>query len=368
MKIFRGIKTAAQHRAPIQKLTRLCHVCNALRAQFEILREQKSLYETEFQLGPLRDVYERYATCALCRLIITAIIGVSPQDGEHLIWELDPACEVELQWQSENEFVIGVHSDAWRIILMRDEERELARKTGTVDHDNGNGLSTNLPLARGRIPSIRPTDLDQMRHWLANCQRYHGTACNRSDDEVQDWFHYNNPEFCRTTARLIDVRSYCIVNSYSISRDSDNEFIALSYIWGGVSLLRLTSANIDQLMQVNSLKRLWRYLPRTVQDAITLTRRLRVPYLWVDALCLIQNSKYDLQMGIEDMYMIYDNALLTIVAAAGSDANADLPGVRPGTRDLMQQSDDLGEGVRGFVIRSLDSQLARSKYITRAWT
>ena len=280
--------------------------------------------------------------------------------------ELDPAYEMKLRWQSDQEFLVGSPAHERRVFLIEVDEPRSAKKTDKAIDDDGNGLATSLPSARGRMLTNRPTDLDQMRHWRATFRRYHGTACNRPSDRVQDWFHSNNPEFCRSTARLIDVRSYCIVNSYSIPRDSDNEFVALSYIWGEVSLLRLTSGNIDRLMQVNSLKQLWHHLPRTVQDAITLTRSLGVPYLWVDALCLIQNSKYDLQMGIEDMLMIYDNALFTIVAAAGSDANADLPGVRPGTRDLMKQSENLGQGIRAVVIRSLDSHLTQSKYMTRA--
>lgn len=366
LKKLKSKKSVAQHKAPIQRLTRLCHVCNDLKAQFEVLCQQQSfLNEVGSQLGPLRGIYERRTECVLCRLIVSAL---SSQDGEQLALELDPGYEVKLRWQSEKEFMIGSHSRERRIILISDDKHGSARKTNKVHYGNESGLDVSLPSARGRIPSARPTDLDQMRHWLAICRRYHGTACNRSSDEVQDWFHSNNPKFCRSTARLIDVRSYCIVNSFNIPKESDNEFIALSYIWGNVSLLRLTSGNIDQLMQANSLKRLWQYLPRTVQDAITVTQSFRVPYLWVDALCLMQNSKYDLQMGIEEMYMIYDNALFTIVAAAGSDANAALPGVRPGTRELTQQSEDLGGGIRAIVIRNLDSHLAHSKYMTRAWT
>lgn len=35
-------------------------------------------------------------------------------------------------------------------------------------------------------------------------------------------------------------------------------------------------------------------LPKTIQDAISVTRRLVFDYLWVDALCIIQDSKEDL--------------------------------------------------------------------------
>ena len=57
-------------------------------------------------------------------------------------------------------------------------------------------------------------------------------------------------------------------------------------------------------------------LPQTIQDAIIVTRKLGLRYLWVDALCIIQDSASDRAAEITKMDRIYQNAQLTISAAS----------------------------------------------------
>ncbi|KAL5313504.1 hypothetical protein ACEPPN_017924 [Leptodophora sp. 'Broadleaf-Isolate-01'] len=66
-------------------------------------------------------------------------------------------------------------------------------------------------------------------------------------------------------------------------------------------------------------------LPRTIKDAITITRKLDIQYLWVDAICIIQGTSEeaikDWQTHSTMMAEIYGNAFLTIAAAAASDVH-----------------------------------------------
>jgi Heterokaryon incompatibility protein (HET) len=73
-------------------------------------------------------------------------------------------------------------------------------------------------------------------------------------------------------------------------------------------------------------------LPKTVQHAIELVKALGERFLWIDALCLIQNDTVAMWRGIEAMDLIYEKAALCIIAASGDNANAGLPGVRKSTR------------------------------------
>ena len=57
-------------------------------------------------------------------------------------------------------------------------------------------------------------------------------------------------------------------------------------------------------------------LPATIQDAIIVTRKLGLRYLWVDALCIFQDSTSDKDAEIAKMDQIYQNARLTISAAS----------------------------------------------------
>jgi len=59
-------------------------------------------------------------------------------------------------------------------------------------------------------------------------------------------------------------------------------------------------------------------LPQTIQDAIKVTRQLEIQYLWVDALCIIQDCDVDKAVEINNMGNVYQNATVTIAAAAAT--------------------------------------------------
>ena len=62
-------------------------------------------------------------------------------------------------------------------------------------------------------------------------------------------------------------------------------------------------------------------LPDTLQDAITVTRKLHLQYLWIDSLCIIQDSNTDVFEELRRMHWIYGNAYTTIVACASKNVN-----------------------------------------------
>ena len=59
-------------------------------------------------------------------------------------------------------------------------------------------------------------------------------------------------------------------------------------------------------------------LPRTIPDSITVTRALGYSYLWVDSLCIIQDSTEDWAAESVKMGGIYRRAVLTIAALHAS--------------------------------------------------
>ena len=82
----------------------------------------------------------------------------------------------------------------------------------------------------------------------------------------------------------------------------------------------------------------------------------------------MQDNEIDMLQGISLMDTIYNGAVLTIVAAAGPNANVGLPGVRYGTRRLVQPVEEVKEGVEMTIVNSLDDLLDISHYSKRAWT
>ena len=60
-------------------------------------------------------------------------------------------------------------------------------------------------------------------------------------------------------------------------------------------------------------------LPRTFQDAVTITRRLDVKYLWIDSLCIIQENEEDWTKESSMMGHVYQNGLCNIAATGAPD-------------------------------------------------
>jgi hypothetical protein len=87
-------------------------------------------------------------------------------------------------------------------------------------------------------------------------------------------------------------------------------YTTLSYCWGGAQQLETTKATFDSM----TLGIPMTYLPRTIQDAIIITRNLNIRYLWVDAICIIQDDKIDKATQIRGMGAIYKQSTLTIAA------------------------------------------------------
>ncbi|KAI8682414.1 HET domain-containing protein [Fusarium sp. Ph1] len=117
-----------------------------------------------------------------------------------------------------------------------------------------------------------------------------------------------------------------------------------------------------------SLNKVSDRLPATIRDAIAVVQRLGCRYLWIDALCLMQNDADDLDQGVDAMDLIYERAWLTIVAACGRDANARLPGAQDGTRKPSINTHHVTSGITMGVVVGLDDRLGHSIYDTRGWT
>ncbi|CZR68235.1 uncharacterized protein PAC_18134 [Phialocephala subalpina] len=87
-------------------------------------------------------------------------------------------------------------------------------------------------------------------------------------------------------------------------------YIALSHCWGFSPMVTSTKATIHH--RRNSIQ--WEELSKTFQDAVTITRRLGIPYLWIDSLCIIQDDLEDWKEQSSKMLDIYNGAYLTIAA------------------------------------------------------
>jgi hypothetical protein len=97
-----------------------------------------------------------------------------------------------------------------------------------------------------------------------------------------------------------------------------SDYVALSHCWGEGRPLTTTSLNFQRHLESIPLSS----LPRTFQDAIIATRELGYRYLWIDSLCIIQDSTEDWELECSKMAHIYRNSRVTICGTTASDSSS----------------------------------------------
>jgi hypothetical protein len=91
----------------------------------------------------------------------------------------------------------------------------------------------------------------------------------------------------------------------------EDRYVALSHCWGGIISPLLTTENIDAFQKSIPFST----LPANFRDAVVITRKLGLRYVWIDSLCIIQNSKLDWEIESKKMGSIYRESYVTISAA-----------------------------------------------------
>ncbi|KAJ4138629.1 hypothetical protein NW768_002479 [Fusarium equiseti] len=98
-------------------------------------------------------------------------------------------------------------------------------------------------------------------------------------------------------------------------------YVALSYRWGGLDpVWQTTTKNLDRRQDEFSIND----LPKTLSDAVNVTRDLGFRWIWIDSLCIVQDNKDDWAREAVKMASIYQNAIVTIAADSSQDAKAGL--------------------------------------------
>jgi hypothetical protein len=134
--------------------------------------------------------------------------------------------------------------------------------------------------------------------------------------------------------------------------------------------LTSTKSNFHDLCKPGSLetKDDEPHIPRTILDAMRLTKSLKIGFLWVDRLCILQDDEGSKSRSISAMSSIYANAYITILASSGTDAEHGLPGVRGGStpRNYKQVKFEFTANCKLVEVPRNHSREA--SYYQRGWT
>jgi hypothetical protein len=192
--------------------------------------------------------------------------------------------------------------------------------------------------------SVSGVDFSHIREWLSGCEE--DVSHNECKASTIQWQNFPGVRF-----KAIDVH-----RRYIVDAPDDCSFIVLTYVWGGVDQPKLTADTMPILMREGGLDAIWPKIPTTIRDAITVCERLGERYLWIDALCIMQDSVRDMKFQILRMRQIYAAAKCAIVAVSADTAEVGLLGSTPANGPRPCDSAD-----------GLNSLLESSPWSSRAW-
>lgn len=112
-------------------------------------------------------------------------------------------------------------------------------------------------------------------------------------------------------SRVVEIIDDDSIRIVSGADKPEDFYITLSYCWGGSQELTLTEDNLPKRQDGFSTSQ----LPGTLRDAVSVTKALGIRYIWIDSLCIIQDSTVDKQKELPRMAGYYRNSFLTIVAS-----------------------------------------------------
>ncbi|KAH7058803.1 heterokaryon incompatibility protein-domain-containing protein, partial [Macrophomina phaseolina] len=153
--------------------------------------------------------------------------------------------------------------------------------------------------------------VEKLAQWLRRCVRDH-PLCRKATVE-----HYPR--------RLIKIgKSTSDLRLINIKDEKEPVYACLSFCWGRGPLPKLLLDNLDVYMQRID----YSSLPKTFQEAVVLTKRLGIDYLWINSLCIVQDSSGEREFELTEMPRVFQNAHLTIAASFGDDTSTGLYKIR----------------------------------------
>lgn len=95
------------------------------------------------------------------------------------------------------------------------------------------------------------------------------------------------------------------------------QYMTLSHRWGGTVPLKLTRET-DAMLRNGMLRS---ELPQTFADAVKITRWLGVGFLWIDSLCIEQDSEDDWRREAGQMGKVYEKSWCNIAATTSMNSS-----------------------------------------------
>ncbi len=173
---------------------------------------------------------------------------------------------------------------------------------------NQDSAATQWPFGVAGRPLLAADDADLALRWIKTCDDNHATCQSKTDN------------------RKLPTRVVCVPDGegedpwLEYGRGRTGDYVALSYRWGSATLSKTLLSNESKFQSAIP----YQGLSKTIRHAVLMTRKLGYRYLWVDSLCIIQDSDEDWKREAAQMAAVYQNAVITFSASAAESADSGL--------------------------------------------
>ncbi|KAH7402863.1 heterokaryon incompatibility protein-domain-containing protein [Pyrenochaeta sp. MPI-SDFR-AT-0127] len=194
-----------------------------------------------------------------------------------------------------------------------------AATDGKVDHSflrlcadlDSEAASMNIEVG---LPHVLEADTGRdfslLGEWLRDCNDNHSD--HRYDFAKED---------IRLPTRLLNVGDSENIKLHLYetkeAEGTERKYIALSHCWGGATPLRTEKGTYA----AHRIAIKFENLPELFQDAVVVTRKLGVQFLWIDSLCIIQDDEEDWKYEARRMEEVFALAYCTIAATTAKNSN-----------------------------------------------
>ncbi|KAL9034768.1 MAG: hypothetical protein Q9180_005224 [Flavoplaca navasiana] len=201
---------------------------------------------------------------------------------------------------------ISLETENLFLALVPVQPEEDTASLGRNDDKSLEQTSDGVPKSLEASTTGSPECLAPGMFWLQKCIQQHST-CDRpalvSAEEMRP-------------SRLIDIGTFkedCLRLCLQADFPADLQYATLSHCWGVFQgRVHLTQRCLEAWQTVIPKEAL---MP-TFKDAIKVTQSLGMRYLWIDSLCIIQDSKSDWHYESSRMSNVYKYAHCNIAATA----------------------------------------------------
>ncbi|KAI7781009.1 hypothetical protein LA080_015352 [Diaporthe eres] len=320
------------HQAAIRSMTHLCNTCRSALGYLSYYVETRASGGSEAVQGIpsaclLHDGHDGADTlqqgedesCHLCVLLMSDL------RTKRINLDSLGQSRIEMCWQADDEALSRLHfalthgghpratDNYWNFLKL---QLWPCSEHG-ADLFTGAGSGSGGGLERSSSTESQQTR-DLAVEWLSVCQANEDGRHGQCNQGQGDWLPTRLLDV--TYARETEELRLVLPHEHPEEFVSSKQYMTLSHCWGTWGPVTLPVLTVENLSERQDVGLDISSLPKTFKEALEVADWFKCRWLWIDSLCIIQDSTEDWQREAGMMYNVYKSALLNISADDSNDA------------------------------------------------